>query len=770
MMRKWIGRGIVLILVFVISLAMTAYLQNSAFTDDRQTMNAPTMAEVMLEFDGEAANRMCGYAQPMQTEFIRDCITPLDTKKELTFLINPYDTKVSSLAYEIRTPDGLRVLENRKIKTLIQEDVYLRTTVEIVSDLRVNQEYSMQITLETDHGPAYYYTRIISRANLNTVNYLRFTRNFVEKCLNKQTADELVDYLETTATNDFTNFSNIDIHSTMRQISWGFLSPSMYSRGIPVIKDINETTCSISMEYMLNAVNENNTQEMYNVTEFYRLRMYEGKIYLLDFNRSAQQVLTADASSMTAQGLILGVRDRVVDYVTSEEAGVTVFVQAGDLWSFSPGDGKLTRIFTFRRDVGADFRDLRTEHDIQITRVYDNGDVDFVVYGYMNRGEREGMSGVCVYHFFNDRNVIEERVFIPSTESYDFLRRDLGTLAYVSTDGRLFILFAGKLYQINIEEGSFSIVEDGVNPTEFAVSRSHAYAAWVIQTGEEAGGIRLIEFETMKTRTHMPEEGKQLRLMGFMNEDTILGILNTGDIISDTDGHVKEGLTAISFEDFDGNEKKRYTPKAGHYITDYELSPMLLEFSLCQKSQNAYQFVQKDIILNNIKRAEDTVAIEMESDDRTGTNVRLAFTNDILPAMPLVLYAKMKKPTDRTIQLQPQSIEQDMYFVYAKGRMMGTYLDPARAVQAADNQLGVVLNRWQQYVWERGNKKTQTQLTVEDIPAVIRSGTTDRALIAQETGDEGFILDLSGCTLDSVLYEVSTGRPIIAVFPRRKLW
>ena len=33
-------------------------------------------------------------------------------------MVNPYDTKVTSLSYEIRTSDGSKVLENRKVKSL----------------------------------------------------------------------------------------------------------------------------------------------------------------------------------------------------------------------------------------------------------------------------------------------------------------------------------------------------------------------------------------------------------------------------------------------------------------------------------------------------------------------------------------------------------------------------------------------------------------------------------------------------------------------------
>ncbi len=57
--------------------------------------------------------------------------------------------------------------------------------------------------------------------------------------------------------------------------------------------------------------------------------------------------------------------------------------------------------------------------------VADNGDVDFMVYGYMNRGAHEGYSGVGIYHYNNDQGAIEEQVFIPCTESLSFCRKTL---------------------------------------------------------------------------------------------------------------------------------------------------------------------------------------------------------------------------------------------------------------------------------------------------------------------------------------------------------
>ena len=44
----------------------------------------------------------------------------------------------------------------------------------------------------------------------------------------------------------------------------------------------------------------------------------------------------------------------------------------------------------------------------------------------------------------------------------------------------------------------------------------------------------------------------------------------------------------------------------------------------------------------------------------------------------------------------------------------------------------------------------------------MKSASLDVTALQEALGDEGTIIDLSGCTLDSVLYEVSAQRPVIA--------
>ena len=187
-----------------------------------------------------------------------------------------------------------------------------------------------------------------------------------------------------------------------------------------------------------------------------------------------------------------------------------------------------------------------------------------------------------------------------------------------------------------------------------------------------------------------------------------------------------------------------------------------MEFELCAKEKSGYVVKRKDNIVNNRKAVTNQISAELTTLSRTGVMVRLSFGDKPDTDDPLIVNAKMRSMGEQTVLLDTQVPQETVYYVYAHGGLDSMYTDPALAVLRADEQLGVVLNRAQQYVWERGNKRSKQMLNQEDIPGAMQTGTWNEELLQQELGENGTVLDLSGCTLDSVLYEVSAQRPVLA--------
>ena len=350
---------------------------------------------------------------------------------------------------------------------------------------------------------------------------------------------------------------------------------------------------------------------------------------------------------------------------------------------------------------------------------------------------------------------------IPSTESYEFLKEDLGVLTYVNKDNQLFLLFAQKLYQVDIENGTSQVLEEGIRQNSFVVSDTKAHAAWLITSGDDKGKLREIEFDSLKTRDILPERGQNLRALGFMNEDFVYGIVADGDILTDENGHKTEGISTFRIESFEGELKKEYHQE-GLYVTNVTVGTTMMEFELSAKSGNTYAAQKKDNIMNNSKASGSQIDVALITTNRAGTLIRLTISQKPETDNPLLVYSKIESTEDASVTLDTTVPQGELYYVYAYGSLDRIYTDPAAAVKRADDQTGVVLNRAQQYIWERGNKKTKMQLNIEDVPEIIRTASWKKDELQKGLGDTGTVIDLTGCSLDNVLYEVSAQRPVIA--------
>ena len=143
-MKKIAIRILVLLAVFVVGVAGTSLLMNGEMSSDTMELDDASFPEVMVEIGGTYVNRMFGYAQKMQMDFTRDSLTPMDTSKNITLIINPFSCDLYNLSYEIRTSDGSKVIENSSTRKLSSQDSYLKAVLHLKADeMRMNQEYTL---------------------------------------------------------------------------------------------------------------------------------------------------------------------------------------------------------------------------------------------------------------------------------------------------------------------------------------------------------------------------------------------------------------------------------------------------------------------------------------------------------------------------------------------------------------------------------------------------------------------------------------------------
>lgn len=154
------------------------------------------------------------------------------------------------------------------------------------------------------------------------------------------------------------------------------------------------------------------SKETYDVREAIRVRYTASRMFLLAYERTADQIFSPGKGLLTDNKFAFGIQSDVPDYRKNKEENVIGFVSQGQLWCYDFGQNRLSLVYGF--EDGQDERGTYGAHDFRILQVEESGSMDFLVYGYMNRGRYEGMSGVLMCHYDALMNTVEEQFFLPS--------------------------------------------------------------------------------------------------------------------------------------------------------------------------------------------------------------------------------------------------------------------------------------------------------------------------------------------------------------------
>lgn len=766
-MKKVLLRIAILFVIFVGGVFGFSSLINEEITETTREMKAATLPVMCIDHNGYKINQMYGYTQEIQQETLREGLVPLTTSRELKVSYLSYDNTIDSVTYEVTDLMDGTVLENAKIGNFKNDGEYMTAAFTLQQPILMNQEYGIKFTLHMGDQDVNYYTRIVQRASLNTDQYLEFAYNFYEKCMNREAASDLNAYLETPEVVTNSSYTSIDIHSSFNQITWGSMEPKIYRKAVAAIKEINDNTGSIVMEYMITAQDEEGNEEYYYVTDFFRMRYYQSRIMLIDFERNTQQVFDGVGAPLSTKGIELGIASKSLEYEVNDSSSIAVFVQTGELWSYNRSIDKLVNIFSMRSTESGDVRDAYHKNNIKIVRVEEGGDIDFVVYGYMNRDEHEGQVGISIWHYSAEKNRAEEMVFIPSTRSFEYLEKDIQKLSYVNRSGNLYLYLENTVYKLSLNEKAYEIILENINPDCFLSSDTQSQIAWMNEMEEYASSaVTVMNLEQETKRTIRASDGQKVQAVGFMNDDFIYGYAYDEDIITDEIGTTIFGMSSLKIDDLEGGNIKTYA-NDGVWISNITIEEGLIALERVVKTEFGYVPTTTDNIMNNKQDNTGEVVIRASSEDRRGTILTLIFEDPIANRTPLITTSKvLENEVESTMALKHAKAERvPTYYVYAKGKLVDIYSKPAEAILEADGQVGVVLNDDQQYVWERGNSQTENELNNEDIPAVFLNGVMDEDALQETLGDSADILNLTGCTLEEVLYQLSSDRAVMARKP-----
>ncbi|MBQ9061321.1 MAG: hypothetical protein IJ121_00630 [Eubacterium sp.] len=734
-----------------------------------ETFGTPELPVMWVRLGDRSVNPMYGYQSEQDLTSRRTSLTLLAADRQFGVQVDPYGKKITAIRYEITSLLDGAFVENGTVDGLTEAEGLFAADIHISTPILMDQEYAIcfAVDMEDEDGEngrtVYYYTRIVQKTGTNLEAYLTFADRFYRACITKDDSVDIASYLESESGSVKNTYSDTTIKSSLDQVTWGDLEPELFEEAIPDVKEINVETASFVYDYIITATDADGNKEYYNVHDFYRLRTNQGEILLIDMDRTAEQIFDAAHVSYVDKQINLGVRnpDRL-QYLVSAGQERVAFVSGSDLWLYGTEDAPATCVFTFRSEAEPDRRSENRNSHIRICSVTDDGEVTFVVYGYMAAGQHEGCTGVAVYHYSEEENQLTEKYFMSSALDPEVLSYSVEKLSYVNGQNQMYLFTGTQILCTDPEDGEASVVQDEVDDSCIGVSKDQQYIAWMDEMDSYASeGVTVLNTNNGSTRKISAPDGEKIQIIGFFNQDLVYGLARDEDITTDAVGNRTFGMYRICIEDPNGSLLKAYGANES-FFTEETWDGENLELVLSRKNGNSFVPSGNDHIINNDTDSDQKIQPETTVNKRCGQQVLLPFAvssdaDTRVRGADLVVSDNLPQ----TVLEIPQS-GKERYYVYAGGKLAEVVEDSNQALRSADEMRGIVVDHTQKYVYERGNWSGGNMIDLEKIPYDLLVPPMDAAAIQQIIGDEYAVLNYSGCSVESIRYQLSRGYAVAA--------
>lgn len=781
----------IIILLFIFSGALYYFSKDIEEevneTQGTVAMGKATFPIVMIRQGGKECNLLHGYSNNLDASLVREAMTPLSADQSFEVVIDGKENDVKRVIYELRDIENNSLLDTDTINALEKEDDYKTAHIKLKTDLTSGKEYSVKLTLVTSKSRKInFYTRVKKVENSYLSEKLDFITDFHNSIMDKKKAADIIAYLEPASGADSTSLAHVDIHSSFELISWGELNPKVVGPVVPTIDEIDSDTASVTLDYTVKAKTESG-EELYRVKEFYRVRYTNTRMYLLNYDRTMESYFDVELTSLAKSQFKLGITgDQDMDYVTDNKNSKLAFSRMGELWYYNLTENKMTRVFSFRESDTDYVRDIYGEHNIQLLKMDDDGNIDFMVYGYMNRGAYEGCVGMIFYRFYSNENRIEELLYIPMNITYQLLKEELDGFSYVNSKQVFYFILNDKIYSYNLITDNLAVIAEDVKKDNYIVDVNKHYIAWEnARDKKDVTEIEILDLESGVKDILKAPSGEVINLLGKIDDNLIYGYGKEDAYTTAPDGSLLTLLYKVEIADKDNNILKEYK-KSGYYVTGASAQGNIITLKRQKKDGSGdYEEAEDDFILNRATGSYKAFGITQRVTEKTLTEYYIAlpggYTMAKLPALARTKNTIITK--DTTLRLKDSILTLPPFLVYAAGESAGSYERAGEAINEAYNLAGTVVGDKQQIVWERIVRSSQVNLSgiqpiygsggsLQACVTMLSSykkgygdtapkGDSLTAMLKEKLGDS--YLNISDAALDQVLYYLNKKQPVIGM-------
>ena len=768
---KYTARIMILLGIFIGAIYFFGSNMDEAMFGSIKTaaMEEAELPVIQLQSDGVTVNALYGYTSAIDAYSIREHLVAVEADQTVELLIDENKTDVRKLHYEVLDVNSKEEIAEGTINAFDNTENGKKARVKIPQKMESGKEYAVELMLvDSESRRIYYYFRVKYYENSEFAEKAAFIRSISDWAREKNHS-AVIPYLESTYRGEGSSYAHVDIKDSFYMVCWGNLEPKLLTEPKLTISEIYSNIAVGTLDYMVELATGTGVEQYY-VKENFRVIVSGSSKHLLNYERTMEAVFDESLASLSQNQFKLGItNDTEMDLLTNSDSSQLAFVRNKELWHYNMAENTLTKVFSLRKENEVQTGLSYDQYDVRILKLHESGDISFMVYGYMGKGEYEGKTGILLYHYYRGEARIEEQLYLPVSETYQKIKEELGSFCYMNDYEVFFFMVYNTMYSYNLITRELVVIADNTVEDSVVFFKESGYVCW-----QEDGyaNLKLLCLETGEKKVITAADGEFVRILGKINENIICGYGRLEDCLVKGDGSVLYPSYEVKILNVSLEDKKTYA-KEGYYVAEAEVTPNSIRLRRVEKTaQGGYEEAEDDYILNSMEAKKRPVSL-----DKRITEMMFAEYYIDLPST----YAMKEIPTrrgipytliseDTTVRIPALENEAEEYMVYSFGEIVSVGESCAEAVQLADRAdvVGTVISEDGQVIWERGVKYAAYYLKEQEVEAVAFQTAADvRNYVEQTLGRRALVL--TGATLDEVLYFVFRGAPVYAMTNRNEV-
>ena len=712
-----------------------------------------TLPVLSMVYHDEEINRIFGYTRPMQMQYIRDNLFILDSGYDMDIVVDMYGNGISALEFSVQDIEQKQLIQNSGVTDYkLTDDDRLSATLRIDNMIDQDKEYFIDIKLTDANGrEIHYYSRVMYNTTSPVKEMMELVQTHHNALYDKSQTEYLAQHqTPNSAVNDSTNFGNISLSSTVGSMTWGTMGVSVISEPVISIVDVDSDIGFYRLKYQVGRTAEDGSYEYYNVSEYYRTRMYGENQYILSYERKADQIFLPNANWVGNKSVLVGIEsDPNIQTMTNSIGDVNVFVADKAIWFMDTSTKTLQKVFSFETDP-EDLRQNYDQHDIKLLKITDDGDFQFIIYGYMNRGMHEGQAGIGMYTYDADHNEVRENIFIPSYLPFQVLKNSIGSLCYLNNSGVLYILLDEYVYALDSNNNTANLFVSGLHENNYKASVNGRMLAWQEDGADNtATRVNVVDLETDKTYHVTAMEGRNIKALGFLENDLVYGEGDSGFIYTAENGD--EYLLMDDLYVVNGNNVIQTTEHSngGYFISSVVESNRVVINRVARVGSEFKKGDEFTLFSTEMENFPQPQVYTVYDEDRRTINY-IEVVKNMEPNRQVQINDTMKITLSSAEATDVGDMLSDIgkYYIYAAGEITDILTNPAEAIMNAYYATGVAVTN-DGYFYRRSSRPITSELTEASIQNAIEAYKNETAL------------NITGVYLRQALYYTGRKIPVI---------